>query len=88
MLHVRGVEQGKWARWTRHGFATMVDYTAPVLWCFFLLAGPSLFVLHTIEPQMPRPSRIPLAPLTPLVCRVTCVYVRHSSLAYTNLGRS
>jgi basic amino acid/polyamine antiporter, APA family len=72
--------------WTRHGFATMVDYTAPVFWFFFLLAGLSLFVLRTTEPQMPRPFRVPLYPLTPLVFCVTCVYMLHSSLAYTGPG--
>jgi amino acid transporter len=31
---------------TRTGFETMVEYTAPVFWCFFLLTGLSLFVLR------------------------------------------
>jgi APA family basic amino acid/polyamine antiporter len=72
--------------WARHGFATMVDYTAPVFWFFFLLAGLSLFVLRTTEPHMPRPFRVPLYPLTPLVFCITCVYMLHSSLAYTGPG--
>jgi APA family basic amino acid/polyamine antiporter len=72
--------------WARHGFATMVDYTAPVFWFFFLLAGLSLFVLRTTEPQIPRPFRVPLYPLTPLVFCVTCVYMLHASLAYTGPG--
>jgi amino acid transporter len=34
---------------TRQGFATMVDYTAPVFWFFLLLTGISLFVLRGRE---------------------------------------
>ena len=31
---------------TRQGFETMVDFTAPAFWFFFLLSGISLFILH------------------------------------------
>lgn len=72
--------------WTRSGFATMVEYTAPVFWFFFLLAGLSIFVLRTQEPTMPRPFRVPLYPLTPLIFCITCVYMLHASIAYTGLG--
>lgn len=72
--------------WARDGFVTMVEYTAPVFWFFFLLVGLSLFVLRTQEPEIPRPFRVPLYPLTPLIFCVTCVYMLHSSLAYTGPG--
>ena len=72
--------------WARDGFVTMVEYTAPVFWFFFLLAGLSLFVLRTQEPERPRPFRVPLYPVTPLIFCVTCVYMLHSSLAYTGPG--
>jgi amino acid transporter len=72
--------------WTRDGFVTMVEYTAPVFWFFFLLAGLSLFVLRTQEPERPRPFHVPLYPLTPLLFCITCVYMLHSSLAYTGPG--
>jgi basic amino acid/polyamine antiporter, APA family len=72
--------------WARNGFVTMVEYTAPVFWFFFLLVGLSLFVLRTQEPGRPRPFRVPLYPLTPLIFCVTCVYMLHSSLAYTGPG--
>src|SRR5512133_182662 len=35
----------------RQGFETMVDYTAPVFWLFFLLTGIALFVLRSREPH-------------------------------------
>jgi amino acid transporter len=72
--------------WARNGFVTMVEYTAPVFWFFFLLSGLSLFVLRTQEPLRPRPFRVPLYPVTPLIFCITCVYMLHSSLAYTGPG--
>ena len=70
----------------RKGFVTMVEYTAPVFWCFFLLAGVSLFVLRTKEPEVPRPFRVPVYPFTPLFFCITCVYMLQSSVAYTGVG--
>jgi amino acid transporter len=72
--------------WARGGFVTMVEYTAPVFWFFLLLAALSLFVLRTQEPERPRPFRVPLYPLPPLIFCITCVYMLHSSLAYTGPG--
>jgi amino acid transporter len=71
---------------TRQGFQTMVEYTAPVFWLFFLLTGVALVVLRVREPHAPRPFRVPLYPLTPLLFIGTCAYVLYSSLAYTGLG--
>jgi APA family basic amino acid/polyamine antiporter len=71
---------------TRQGFQTMVEYTAPVFWLFFLLTGVSLLVLRVREPRAPRPFRVPLYPLTPLLFVGTCAYVLYSSLAYAGLG--
>jgi APA family basic amino acid/polyamine antiporter len=71
---------------TRKGFETMVDYTVPVFWFFFLLAGLSLFVLRTREPERHRPFRVPLYPLTPLAFCAFCLYMLHSSLAYAGQG--
>ena len=70
----------------RDGFEAMVAYTAPVFWLFFLLTGVSLFVLRIREPDAPRPFRVPLYPLTPLVFCATSAYLLYSSLAYTGVG--
>ena len=72
--------------WTRRGFETMVDYTAPVFWFFFLLTGLSLFVLRTQDPNTHRPFTVPLYPLTPFVFCAFCIFMLHSSLAYTGVG--
>ena len=70
--------------WTRTGFSTMVEYTAPTFWFFFLLAGLSVFILREREPERARPFRVPLYPLTPLVFCATCVYMLNSSLSYAS----
>ena len=71
---------------TRSGFEMMVEYTAPVFWFFFFMAGVSLFVLRKTEPDIPRPFRVPLYPLTPFLFCLVCLYLLQSSLAYTGKG--
>jgi basic amino acid/polyamine antiporter, APA family len=71
---------------TRKGFETMVDYTAPVFWFFFLLSGIALFVLRWREPNASRPFRVPLYPLVPLLFCSVCAYLLYSSLVFTGLG--
>lgn len=71
---------------SRSGFETMVHYVSPVFWLFFLLTAVSLFVLRRREPARPRPFRVPLYPLTPLVFSAMCAYMLYSSLAYTGFG--
>jgi len=70
----------------RQGFETMVDYTAPVFWLFFLLTGLSLFVLRWREPEHARPFRVPLYPFVPLAFCASSAWLLYSSLAYTRLG--
>ncbi len=71
---------------TRSGFATMVDYTAPVFWLFFLLTGLSVFVLRRRDPDQPRPFQVPLYPITPIIFCLTCAYLLYSSVQYTGIG--
>lgn len=71
---------------TRQGFESMVDYTAPVFWFFFLLTGVSLLVLRVREPDKPRPFTVPLYPLVPLLFCLASLYMLWSSLAYTGIG--
>jgi amino acid transporter len=68
--------------WTGSGFKSMVEFTAPVFWLFFMLAGASLFVLRHREPQVERPFRVPLYPLLPFLFCSTCAYMLWSSLSY------
>ena len=71
---------------TRDGFKTMVDYTAPIFWFFFLLSSISLLVLRVRDPERPRPFRVPLYPTLPLLFCAACVYLLYSSLVYTGTG--
>ncbi|NJM69351.1 MAG: amino acid permease [Scytonema sp. RU_4_4] len=71
---------------TRKGFETMVDYTAPVFWFFFLLSGVALLVLRSREPNIPRPFRVPFYPWTPLLFCAICLYLLYSSLTYAGIG--
>src|SRR5690606_18884306 len=71
---------------SRNGFETMVEYTAPVFWFFFLLVGISLFILRIKEPDTARPFRVPLYPFTPIVFCLSCAYLLYSSVAYSGCG--
>ncbi|HEY1024266.1 MAG TPA: amino acid permease [Sphingobacteriaceae bacterium] len=71
---------------TRNGFETIIEYTAPVFWFFFLLTGLSLFILRRKEPDVKRPFRVPLYPVTPIVFCFTSGYLLYSSLMYTGMG--
>ncbi|MDB5890330.1 MAG: putative amino acid permease [Polaromonas sp.] len=68
--------------WTGGGFSSMVEFTAPVFWLFFLLSGLSLFVLRWREPHIERPFRVPLYPLLPVLFCATSAYMLWSSLSY------
>lgn len=72
--------------WTRHGFVTMVEYTAPVFWFFFVAVGVSFFVLRRKERDRPRPFRVPLYPLTPIALCLAGLYMLASSVLYTGVG--
>ncbi|MGH7308983.1 MAG: APC family permease [Candidatus Rokuibacteriota bacterium] len=71
---------------TRHGFKTMVEYTAPVFWFFFLLTVASLIVLRRSDPKRPRPFRVPGYPVTPLVFCGVAAYLLYSSVRYAGVG--
>lgn len=70
----------------RSGFQTMVDYTAPVFWLFFFLCTIALIVLRAREPDTPRPFKVPLYPLLPLLFAAVCLYMLWSSVAYVKAG--
>jgi basic amino acid/polyamine antiporter, APA family len=73
--------------WTGSGFKSMVEFTAPVFWLFFLLTGIALFVLRAREPATERPFEVPLYPVLPMVFCLTCAYMLWSSLSYVHSQR-
>jgi amino acid transporter len=66
----------------KSGFSTMVEFTAPVFWFFFMLSGIALLVLRRREPQVVRPFKVPAYPLLPLIFIVTCGYLFYASITY------
>ena len=70
------------ASFTPDGFETMVIYTAPAFWLFFLLTGVSLFVLRRQQPINTDHFRVPLYPLTPIIFSAMCAYMLYSSATY------
>jgi basic amino acid/polyamine antiporter, APA family len=64
------------------GFKTMVEFTAPVFWLFFLLTGIALFVLRFKFPHVARPFSVPLYPVLPVIFVGTCGYLLYSSVTY------
>ena len=68
---------------TGGAFQSMIEFTTPIVWIFFLLVGLSVFALRVREPDTPRPYRVPGYPVTPLLFCLTSLYMLYSSLAYT-----
>jgi APA family basic amino acid/polyamine antiporter len=66
----------------KSGFSTMVEFTAPVFWFFFMLNGIALFVLRRKDPGLPRPFKVPAYPVLPLIFIATCAYLLYSSITY------
>lgn len=71
---------------SRSGFETMIDYTAPVFWFFLLMVGLSLFVLRNKEPNSERPFKVPFYPFLPLIFCLSSTYLLYSSIMYTGWG--
>jgi APA family basic amino acid/polyamine antiporter len=61
---------------------TMVEFTAPVFWFFFMLTGIALFVLRRKFAHVARPFSVPLYPVVPLIFVGTCGFLLLNSLKY------
>jgi amino acid transporter len=64
------------------GFATLVDYTAPVYWLFLAMSGLAVIVLRIRQPHAARPYKTPLYPLLPLLFIAASLAMLASSLSY------
>lgn len=69
-----------------NGVQTMVAYTAPVFWLFMTLVAMSVWRLRRIDPQHPRPFRVPLYPVLPGLLALCCAGLLWSSAAYAGQG--
>ncbi len=70
------------ASFTPDGFQTMVAYTAPAFWLFFMLTAVSLFLLRRQAPINADPFRVPFYPVTPLLFVSACAFMLYSSFNY------
>ncbi|MEX2216052.1 MAG: amino acid permease [Phycisphaeraceae bacterium] len=64
------------------GFDRLVVFTGPIFWAFLLMTGVALFVLRVREPLTPRPYRVLLYPLTPLLFCASSLYMLYASVTY------
>jgi amino acid transporter len=70
------------------GVKFMVEFTAPVFWFFFLLTGIALFVLRVRQPDVPRPFKVPLYPVLPVVFVLTCAFLLYKSLQWALVNQA
>ena len=70
------------------GFESLVIFTTPVFWIFFLLVGVSLVVLRVREPGTPRPYRVPLYPVIPALFCLSSLFMLHASFDWAWQNRS
>lgn len=64
------------------GFSAMVEFTAPVFWGFLFVVGLALIWLRQRDPHAPRPFKVPLYPVLPLVFCAACAWLTWSSVSY------
>lgn len=71
---------------TLSGFNTMVEYLTPVYWLFLSLSSVALIILRRRFPEVPRPVKVPLYPLLPLLFFGLCLYMLYSSVTVVGWG--
>lgn len=71
---------------SRNGFETIVDYTAPVFWFFFLLVGIAVLIMRKKDPNAKRPFKVPFYPVLPVLFCLSSAFLLYSSLTYTGIG--
>ena len=81
ILETVGIGEVKWEG-PGGGFNTLLMFSAPVFWFFFLLTSIGLFVLRFKDRGIERPFRVPLFPIIPAIFFATCAYMLHSGINY------
>lgn len=64
------------------GFDRLVVFTGPIFWLFLLMTGLALFLLRWVDPLAPRPYRVLLYPLTPILFCLSTAYMLYASVSY------
>ncbi len=71
---------------SQSGVQAMVAYTAPVFWFFMCMTALSLLRLRKLQPDAPRPFKVPFYPALPLVFAASCLALFISSTLYAGAG--
>jgi amino acid transporter len=69
----------------RDSFEAAVSLTAAVFWFFFFLTGCALIRLRLIDPDTPRPFRVPGYPLLPILFCASCAYMIAGTILFDAL---
>jgi amino acid transporter len=64
------------------GFEMLIVSMSPTFWALFVLTAVAVVVLRAKDARRPRPFRIPLYPLPPILFGLTSAYMLYSSAAY------
>ncbi|ERK57696.1 putative serine/threonine exchanger SteT [Gemella bergeri ATCC 700627] len=56
-------------------FDTLTDFLLFTIWIFFILTFFAVFVLRKKEPELPRPYKVPLYPIIPIIAIVGGAYI-------------
>lgn len=67
---------------SKTGFERLVVFTGPFFWGFFALVALACIVLRWRDPATPRPFRVPLFPLTPLVFCLSSLLMTWAGVNY------
>jgi basic amino acid/polyamine antiporter, APA family len=67
---------------SRNGFEALVAYSAPFYWGFMMLTGLSVIVLRLRDKTTPRPFRVPLFPVLPVLFCVAAFAMMISGARY------
>ena len=70
------------------GFLRLLAFTSPVFWTFAILVSLSVFVLRYRQPDLPRPHKVVLFPITPIVFFLSCVFMLHAAFTYAQFLQS
>ena len=62
-------------------FGALLDYFGPASWVFYALTGSAALTLRRTRPELPRPFRMPLFPLPPILVGAMALALAASSLA-------
>ncbi|MDZ4819376.1 MAG: amino acid permease [Planctomycetota bacterium] len=65
-----------------NGFENLVVFTTPIFWFFLLLVGVSLIVFRYRRSDLPRPFKVPLYPLTPLLFCTSSALMLYATFSY------